>query len=140
MKIKKKKVIEKEIDAFLGKDTEFVGKLVFNGGVRLDGKFSGEIFSSGSLIIGETAIINAEIKVDSITISGNVNGNIDAKTLIELYPPGRLTGNIRSPSLIINEGVIFQGNCNMELEDSEKGNIVVIEDEMSEEIEKKVNV
>lgn len=140
MNIKKNKVNEKEIDAFLGKDTEFVGKLVFNGGVRLDGKFSGEIFSSGSLIIGETAMINAEIKVDSISISGNVNGNIDAKTRIELYPPGRLSGNIRSPSLIINEGVIFQGNCNMELEDSEKGNIVVIEDELSEEIEKKVNL
>ncbi len=104
---------EKEIKAFLGQDTEFTGKLVFNGAVRMDGKFSGEIFSSGNLIIGETAVINAEIKVDTIVISGSVSGNIDAKSRIELYPPGKLYGNINAPVLVVNEGVIFEGNCQM---------------------------
>ncbi len=104
---------EKEINAFLGQGTEFAGKLVFNGAVRMDGKFSGEIFSSGNLIIGETAVINAEIKVDTIVISGSVSGNIDAKSRIELYPPGKLYGNINAPVLVVNEGVIFEGNCQM---------------------------
>ena len=104
---------EKEMNAFLGKGTEFEGKLVFNGAVRMDGKFSGEIFSSGNLIIGETAVINAEIKVDTIVISGSVSGNIDAKSRIELYPPGKLYGNINAPVLVVNEGVIFEGNCQM---------------------------
>ncbi len=102
---------EKEINAFLGQDTEFAGKLVFNGAVRMDGKFSGEIFSSGNLIIGETAVINAEIKVDTIVISGSVSGNIDAKSRMELYSPGKLYGNISTPVLVVNEGVIFEGNC-----------------------------
>ena len=143
MKMKKnsnKKVSEKEIDAFLGKDTEFVGQLVFNGGVRLDGKFSGEIYSSGNLIIGETAIIDAEIKVDSITISGSINGNIEAKNRIELYPPAKLSGNIRSPVLVIKEGVFFHGNCQMEPEERGKSKIVPMEDGITEKKEKKANI
>ena len=55
-----------EINAFLGKGTEFEGKLIFDGVVRLDGKFKGEIISNDTLVVGESAILNAEIKVDTI--------------------------------------------------------------------------
>jgi len=128
MKKKEKRNSGKEINAFLGHDTEFVGKLVFKEAVRLDGKFSGEIYSNGNLIIGESAVIDAEIKVDTVIISGRVNGNVEAKSRVEINAPGKLFGNIRSPVLIINEGVIFEGNCQMESVEIEESGISVVED------------
>lgn len=103
-----------EINAFLGKDTEFEGKLSFTGAVRLDGKFSGEIFSSGTLIVGESAIIKSQIHVADMIISGEVHGDIFAEKKIEISVPGKLFGNIQTPKLIIEEGVIFEGSCKMQ--------------------------
>lgn len=103
-----------EINAFLGKDTEFEGKFSFTGAVRIDGKFSGEIFSSGTLIIGESAVIEARAHVSDMIISGEVHGDIFAENRIEINIPGKLFGNIQTPKLIIEEGVIFEGNCKMQ--------------------------
>jgi cytoskeletal protein CcmA (bactofilin family) len=103
-----------EINAFLGKDTEFEGKLSFTGAVRLDGKFSGEIFSSGTLIVGESAIIKSQIHVADMIISGEVHGDIFAEKKIEISVPGKLFGNIQTPKLVIEEGVIFEGSCKMQ--------------------------
>jgi cytoskeletal protein CcmA (bactofilin family) len=102
-----------EINAFLGKDTEFEGKLSFTGAVRLDGKFSGEIFSSGTLIVGESAIIKSQIHVADMIISGEVHGDIFAEKKIEINVPGKLFGNIQTPKLVVEEGVIFEGSCKM---------------------------
>jgi len=66
-----------EINAFLGRGTEFEGKFSFTGAVRVDGKISGEIFSNGTLIVGESAVINAQIHVADIIISGEVHGDIE---------------------------------------------------------------
>jgi cytoskeletal protein CcmA (bactofilin family) len=103
-----------EINAFLGKDTEFEGKFSFTGAVRIDGKFSGEIFSSGTLIIGESAVIRSRIHVSDMIISGEVRGDIFAEHKIEINVPGKLFGNIQTPKLVIEEGVIFEGNCKMQ--------------------------
>jgi len=103
-----------EINAFLGKDTEFEGKLSFTGAVRIDGKFSGEIFSSGTLIVGESAIIRSQIHVADMIISGEVQGDIFAEKRIEINVPGKLIGNIQTPKLVIKEGVIFEGSCKMQ--------------------------
>lgn len=102
-----------EIKAFLGKDTEFEGKFSFTGSVRIDGKLSGEIFSNGTLIVGESAIIKSQIHVADMIISGEVYGDIFAENRIELNVPGKLYGNIQTPKLVIEEGVIFEGNCKM---------------------------
>ena len=104
---------KEEINAFLGQDTEFEGKFSFTGAVRIDGKFSGEIESSGTLIAGESATITAQIHVADMIISGEVNGDIFAENKIEINVPGKLFGNIQTPKLVIEEGVIFQGNCRM---------------------------
>ncbi len=111
-----------EIKAFLGKDTEFEGKFSFTGSVRIDGKLSGEIFSNGTLIVGESAIIKSQIHVADMIISGEVHGDIFAENRIELNVPGKLYGNIQTPKLVIEEGVIFEGNCKMRDlgEDTEK--------------------
>ncbi|HUV59548.1 MAG TPA: polymer-forming cytoskeletal protein [Desulfatiglandales bacterium] len=102
-----------EINAFLGKDTEFEGKLSFTGAVRIDGKLSGEIFSNGTLIVGESAVIKAQIHIADMVISGEVHGDIFAEKKIEITVPGKLFGNIKTPKLVLEEGVIFEGNCKM---------------------------
>src|SRR4051812_32696124 len=98
----------------LGGGSEFEGKLSFEGTVRIDGKLTGEIFTDDVLIIGEGADVKAEINVGSIIIEGSVQGNINAKRSVELHTPGKVRGNIITPSLYIEKGVIFDGNCRME--------------------------
>jgi cytoskeletal protein CcmA (bactofilin family) len=115
-----------EIKAFLGKDTEFEGKLTFTGAVRIDGHFKGEVFSEGTLIVGETAVIESDIHASHIIISGDVRGSIVAENRIEIHAPGKVCGNLKAPVVTIDEGVIFEGNCQMQ--------------KRSEEVDKKVAV
>lgn len=103
-----------EVTTLLGRGSEFEGKLSFEGTVRVDGKLSGEIFTDDTLIIGEGAEVNAEISVGSIIIEGTVHGNIHAKRSVEIHTPARVRGNISTPSLSIDKGVVFDGQCQME--------------------------
>jgi cytoskeletal protein CcmA (bactofilin family) len=104
-----------EITALLGRGTEFDGKLHFEGRVRIDGVFRGEIQSDDTLVIGEGAEVHAEIDVATVIVRGGVvHGNIRAKTAIELHSPGRMVGNLHSPSVFIDRGVEFQGACRMD--------------------------
>src|SRR5262249_152075 len=103
-----------EITALLGRGTRFEGKLHFEGRVRIDGHFKGEIRSEDTLIVGDGAEIHAAIAAATVIVRGGVvYGNIRAKTAIEIYSPGKLVGNIQSPSVYIERGVEFQGTCRM---------------------------
>lgn len=102
-----------ELNAFLGQGCTYEGKLTFEGAVRIDGRFSGEIFSDGTLIIGEGADIQAQINVNVVIVSGRVQGDVHAADRLELRKPARLTGNIFSPTLVVEEGVFFEGQCRM---------------------------
>ena len=102
------------INAFLGRNTEFEGKLSFIGAVRIDGRFKGEIFTEGTLIVGEAANIESNVHVSQIIISGKIRGNIIADEKIEIHAPGKVFGNIQAPILVIDEGVVFEGNCRMQ--------------------------
>jgi len=104
----------KQPNTFIGKGSEFVGKLTFDGTVRIDGKVDGEVFSRGTLIVGPGADVSAKIQVDTVLLSGQVRGNISANKKIEMRAPGKLYGNIKTPVLVVEEGVIFEGNCKME--------------------------
>jgi cytoskeletal protein CcmA (bactofilin family) len=110
-----------EINTLLGRGSEFQGKLTFEGTVRIDGKLSGEIFSEDVLVVGEGAQVSAEIDVGVIIVEGNVTGNIRAKRAVELHAPARVKGNIETPSLYIDKGVLFEGFCKMESISAEKG-------------------
>ncbi len=103
-----------DINAFLGKDTSFEGKLSFSGAVRIDGHFKGEIFTEGILIVGESAVVESDIRVSHIIISGEIRGNIVADSRIEIHTPGKVFGNIEGPIVVIDEGVVFDGNCKMQ--------------------------
>ena len=103
-----------EINTLLGKGSEFEGKLTFEGTVRVDGRLSGEIFSDDVLVVGEGAEVHAEIDIGEIIIQGLVVGNIRAKRSVEIHAPGKVRGDITTPSLQIDKGVIFEGKCFME--------------------------
>jgi cytoskeletal protein CcmA (bactofilin family) len=120
------KKIKDQINAFLGKDTEFEGKLSFTGAVRIDGRFKGEIFTEGTLILGEAAVVESEIEASHIIISGEVRGNILAKSRIEIHAPGRVFGNIQAPVVTIDEGVVFEGNCQMQIQSADVNRKVAI--------------
>jgi len=104
-----------DITTLLGPGTQFEGKLHFEGRVRIDGVFKGEVKSEDTLIIGEGAEIHAEIDVATVIVrGGTVHGNVRAKQSLEIHAPGRLIGNIHSPSIFIERGVEFQGSCRMD--------------------------
>jgi cytoskeletal protein CcmA (bactofilin family) len=102
------------VTTLLGKGSEFEGKLSFEGTVRVDGKLTGEIFTDDVLIVGEGAELNAEVTVGAIVVQGIVRGNITAKRSVEIHSPGKVRGNINTPSLFIEKGVFFDGNCQMD--------------------------
>lgn len=101
------------IKAFLGDDTEFKGLLTFEGTVRIDGKFEGEIVTEDNLIIGEKAYIRAEIKVGSILIQGTVEGDIRASKKVQISSKGKLIGNIHTAALQIEDGAVLEGSVSM---------------------------
>ncbi len=103
-----------EISAYLGKETVFQGKMTFEGVFRLDGKFEGEIFDSGTLIVGETAHVKGKIGLQTLVINGRVEGDIYAKARVEIHATGKVYGTLSSPILTINEGGILEGSCKME--------------------------
>ncbi|MBI2060575.1 MAG: polymer-forming cytoskeletal protein [Nitrospirae bacterium] len=102
-----------EFNALLGRGSEFEGKLAFSGTVRLDGKFTGQVFSEGFLIIGEEAVVKGDIRVDTAIVSGQVEGNITARSRVELRGPARLSGDVATPVFVVEEGVTFDGHCQM---------------------------
>lgn len=102
-----------ELNAFLGRGCTYEGKLTFEGAVRIDGRFAGEIFSDGTLIVGEGAEIHAQINVSTVIVSGTVRGDVHAAQRLELRRPAQLIGNIFSPTLVVEEGVLFEGQCHM---------------------------
>lgn len=103
-----------EINALLGRGTHFEGKLYFEGRVRIDGSFSGEIRGDDVLVIGEGALVKGEVQVATcIVTGGEVEANIRARDAIELYPPSKVTGALHAPAIFIDRGVQFDGTCKM---------------------------
>ncbi len=101
------------IATVFNKNTEFSGDLTFKKSLQINGKFDGEISSGSYLVIGEEAVVNANIKADTVIIKGVVHGNIEAVTRLEIHTGGKLYGNIRTKKLMISDGVVFEGKCEM---------------------------
>ena len=111
--MKKERKVD-SISTFLGAGSSFEGAIEFQGTIRVDGKVSGKISSNGgTLIVGEKASIDADVSVNVAVVMGEVNGTIDAKDRIEVYPPGRIGGDIQAPVISVEPGGIFNGTCTM---------------------------
>jgi cytoskeletal protein CcmA (bactofilin family) len=108
-----KKKESEEIKAFLGQGAEFTGKLIFNGFVRIDGNFQGEIFGQGSLVVGQGALVKADIAVKSVYISGDVQGNIEVNEKFNIHSTGKFLGDVYTPVFVMEEGAFFDGRSHM---------------------------
>ncbi|MFW6049596.1 MAG: bactofilin family protein [Myxococcota bacterium] len=103
-----------EIQALLGRGTAYEGKLTFDGRVRIDGTFRGEIFSEGMLILGEGADVEGTVEVGTLIVRGGVvRGTVKATKLVEIHAPGRVQADLDTPQLFIDKGVVFEGRCAM---------------------------
>lgn len=132
--IKKPVAIDKaDIKAFLGQGSRFEGTLNFDELVRLDGNFTGEIFSSDTLIVGETARIEGQISVGALILSGHFVGGIKATTMVELRAPAQVEGTIETPCLKIEEKVFFNGEIKMRSSTDKQSNPKAESDKKKEE-------
>jgi cytoskeletal protein CcmA (bactofilin family) len=122
----------REVNAFMGAETFFEGKLTYTGAVRLDGRFKGVIRSDDTLIVGDTGRIEGEIHVGITIIQGEVVGNVYGKERVELHHPGRMIGNVTAPVVIMDEGAIFEGNCKMKEKKKEEKKEVKKEEKKEE--------
>lgn len=106
-------VVSKRIDTIIGKDTSVKGRIDAEGSIRIDGKFEGEIFTSGDLIVGESGNVTANVEAKNISVAGEVRGNVTARGKLELIPTGKLYGDVRMSVLVVEDGAVFQGQCEM---------------------------
>ncbi len=111
------------ITTVFSKDTEFYGDLSFKKSLQINGYMEGEISSDGFLVVGEGAVVKANIRAKTVIISGEVRGNIEAVDRLEIQTGGKLYGNIRTSKLKIADGVVFEGKCEMirEYEKTDRG-------------------
>lgn len=99
------------VNSIIGQGSEVKGEFKFKGVLRIDGIFSGELKSDGKVIIGKTGHVKTDIKAGTIVIGGLIEGNVYATKQVNLLATGKLLGDVITPSLIVEEGVIFNGNC-----------------------------
>jgi cytoskeletal protein CcmA (bactofilin family) len=120
------------ISTFLGFESVIEGTLEFQGTIRIDGRVTGRIVSEeGTLIIGEKAVINAEISVGVAIVMGEVNGIIEAADRIEVFPPGKIMGDIQAPAVSMDAGVVFNGNCSMQARTLAMKNGKIVKEKLS---------
>lgn len=103
----------KDIKAYLGEDTVFSGTLTFNGAVRIDGKMDGEINTDDTLIVGENGVIEADINAGTVICRGKIKGTIKATKRIEIHTNSEVVGSIAAPALLVENGALFDGTCDM---------------------------
>jgi cytoskeletal protein CcmA (bactofilin family) len=101
------------LNGFLDKGSHLKGELFFEETFRIDGKFEGKIPGGSELILGDSAEVDAEIHVDRVSINGSLKGSVRAAERIELHPRARVTADLQTPVLRIEEGAFFQGSCDM---------------------------
>ncbi len=98
----------------LAAGTKIVGKIFFDGVAEINGDIEGEVVSRGVLTIGSSATLKAKVTGQEVTILGLVQGDIEATERLVLRKPARVLGNIKTPALSMEEGVVFQGGCRMD--------------------------
>ena len=109
----RRKTPSDEISGFLDQGANITGELQFSGTLRIDGNFHGSIATADSLIVGENAIIHADITAGDIEIHGRVCGRIESKRRVEIFPTGRVQGDVHCPTVVMQPGALFDGRSFM---------------------------
>lgn len=107
-----------EVIGIIGKGMSLEGKLSFSETVRIDGSFKGDIDATGTMVVGDSGYIEGNVKVGSAIVTGEIKGVLEATTRVELRPPAKMFGDIKTPNLIIGDGVVFEGTCVMTKKES----------------------
>ena len=126
-----------EARAYLDKGSKISGKLFFEGPVRIDGQVDGEISASDAVLVGESAVITAQLKAASVVIAGKVSGDSIAGKRVEIRPTAKVFGNLTTPVLVVHDGALFEGHCamsgevkmNAEVKDDRKVTPIVAKEE-----------
>lgn len=109
-----KHIDEAEIETVLAEDIDFEGEMAFEKPVLVKGKFQGKILAAGDLFVSRNAAVDASIEAMVVSVQGTVSGDVYARTRLELFATSTLTGNIRTPDLIVQSGCVFNGTCRMD--------------------------
>jgi len=109
-----------DIIAYVGVDVAFKGTIRYKGSVRIDGQMEGEIFTDGTLIIGEKAVLSTKIEAGTVLSQGHITGDIVAKERVKLLASAVFEGSVQTPSLSIDDGAQFNGTCQMRKHGDEK--------------------
>jgi cytoskeletal protein CcmA (bactofilin family) len=110
-----------DLSAYIDEASEIEGKYTFSGTVMLNGRFSGEISSNDTLIIGEKGVVNATIRAGIVLVNGEVVGNILGGERVELRGSARVFGDVEAPVVVVEEGVLFEGHCRMTKSQPQEG-------------------
>jgi cytoskeletal protein CcmA (bactofilin family) len=110
---KKEAIFGNDNYTFLGREVDISGKAKFEGTVRVDGRFEGEIITDDTLIIGEQAVVKGSIRGGTIISGGRIEATITATNKVQLLKSAVLIGDVHSPSFSMEEGVYFRGRCDM---------------------------
>ena len=120
----KKQNDDAKIKAYMGEDTVFNGSLNFEGTVRIDGKFEGQVITEDTLIIGETGHLKAEISAGTVICMGRVEGTVVASKKVEIHSTSKVLGNVKSPAIYIELGGVLDGSCDMTGKESKVDSLV----------------
>jgi cytoskeletal protein CcmA (bactofilin family) len=101
------------LDGHLGEGTEIDGTLQFKGSVRIDGKFTGKVFSPSTLILGPRAALQGEVEVGELAVHGSLSGQVRAAERVTIHASGRVEADLNTDKLVIEPGAYFRGRCEM---------------------------
>ena len=104
-----------ELQSFLDAGSSFEGKVAFSGVVRIDGHFRGEASAEGTLVIGESGVVEADLELATLIVHGSYRGSVRAKEMVEVAATGRIEGDISSARLIVAEGAEINGSISTEV-------------------------
>ncbi len=101
------------VAAFIGYGVEFKGVITYQGNVRIDGQLDGEVHANGTLYLGEQAVLTGKITAQAVISKGHITGDITTLDKVQLLAPAVLDGSVLTPSLLMEEGVTFNGTLEM---------------------------
>ena len=107
---------QSDLNGFLDSGSHVNGELRFQTSFRVDGKFDGTVVSDGDLIVGDGGEVDGDLRVGQIVISGTVRGTVRAAKRVQISPSGKVFADVDTPSLIIEDGAVFEGRCSMSRE------------------------
>ena len=102
-----------DLNGFLDAGSHINGELHFEDTFRIDGRLTGQAISEGDLVVGDSGEVDAQIRVGRIFVSGVVRGKVVATRRVEVTAGGKLLADIQTPSLVVEDGAIFEGRCSM---------------------------